>query len=59
MDISQKFIDDVIISFMEMNDRIVALETLAADHVAEHESANLLFQIEKQNQIFADKAGIA
>ncbi|EDX8731916.1 hypothetical protein DAE87_004576 [Salmonella enterica subsp. enterica serovar Braenderup] len=39
MDINQKFIDDVIISLMEMNDRLVALEEMAAEHVAEHEEA--------------------
>jgi len=37
MDINQKFIDDVIISLMEMNDRLIALEEMAAEHVAEHE----------------------
>ncbi|ELG0460755.1 hypothetical protein RYT91_004431 [Salmonella enterica] len=39
MDINQKFYDDVIISLMEMNDRLVALEEMAAEHVAEHEEA--------------------
>ncbi|EAN5684224.1 hypothetical protein FNU33_22315 [Salmonella enterica] len=39
MDINQKFFDDVIITLMEMNDRIVALEEMAAEHVAEHETA--------------------
>lgn len=39
MDINQKFIDDVIISLMEMNDRLVALEEMAAEHIAEHEEA--------------------
>ncbi|EGJ4116054.1 hypothetical protein IHX65_004860 [Salmonella enterica] len=39
MDINQKFYDDVIVSLMEMNDRIIALEEMAAEHVAEHESA--------------------
>ncbi|EBD1458930.1 hypothetical protein FHY39_19520 [Salmonella enterica] len=39
MDINQKFYDDVIITMMEMNDRLVALEEMAAEHVAEHESA--------------------
>lgn len=39
MDINQKFFDDVIITMMEMNDRLVALEEMAAEHVAEHESA--------------------
>ncbi|ECO4492888.1 hypothetical protein FYF33_20115 [Salmonella enterica] len=38
MDINQKFYDDVIISLMEMNDRLVALEEMAAEHVAEHEA---------------------
>ncbi|EAT3951501.1 hypothetical protein ET317_21605 [Salmonella enterica] len=40
MDINQKFFDDVIITLMEMNDRLVALEEMAAEHVAEHETAS-------------------
>ncbi|EIE0653045.1 hypothetical protein LCU68_003976 [Salmonella enterica] len=55
MDINQKFFDDVIISLMEMNDRLVALEEMAAEHVAEHEAAELSAQIEEQNAIFAGK----
>ncbi|EKL3440988.1 hypothetical protein PRA02_004690 [Salmonella enterica] len=35
----RNFIDDVIVSLMEMNDRLIALEEMAAEHVAEHESA--------------------
>ncbi|EBD1090380.1 hypothetical protein FA809_23060 [Salmonella enterica] len=59
MDINQKFIDDVIITLMEMNDRILALEVMAAEHVAEHEAADLLSQILEQNKIFAGKEEIA
>ncbi|EJJ2366487.1 hypothetical protein NIR10_004619 [Salmonella enterica] len=44
MNIEQKFFDDVIISLMEMNDRIVALEEMAAEHVAEHEAEQAEFE---------------
>ncbi|HID4300452.1 TPA: hypothetical protein ACXEZB_004374 [Escherichia coli] len=60
MDINQKFIDDVIITMMELNDRIVALEEMAAEHAAYHddadEAAELTRRIQEQNRIFAMKA---
>lgn len=58
MDINQRFIDDFIITLMELNDRIIALEEMAVDHIAEHEAADLKEIIQEQNRIFAAK-GIA
>ncbi|EDY6528089.1 hypothetical protein GQH18_002240 [Salmonella enterica] len=55
----RNFIDDVIVSLMEMNDRIIALEELAAEHVAEHEAADLIAQFKEQSRILAAKAEIA